>query len=379
VHTRPTSIAIGAPRRVLMTADAVGGVFSYALELTRALRPLGIDVALAIMGRAPSRDQRAALRRLRHVEAFVGQFDLEWMPDPWDDVRRAGEWLLKLQAQVQPDVVHLNGYVHAALPWRVPTVVVAHSCVLSWWQAVRGEAAPASWHRYQHEVARGIACAQLVVAPTRAMLDAIIDHYGRPRRAHVIPNAVDASAYRTATKQPLVLGAGRVWDEAKNLAALAAVARELSWQVAIAGERAESASPEQAQGVSWLGGISREALRSWYAASAIYASPARYEPFGLSVLEAAHAGCALVLGDIPSLRENWSGAALFVAPDDHAALRDALGRLIGDAELRQDLGRAAAARGAQFEPARMAQAYAAAYAQLCAPQVARGGSQPCAL
>ncbi len=32
--------------------------------------------------------------------------------------------------------------------------------------------------------------------------------------------------------------------------------------------------------------------------------PARYEPFGLSVLEAALSGCALVLGDIPSLRES---------------------------------------------------------------------------
>ena len=33
--------------------------------------------------------------------------------------------------------------------------------------------------------------------------------------------------------------------------------------------------------------------------------PARYEPFGLSILEAALSGCALVLGDLPSLRELW--------------------------------------------------------------------------
>ena len=51
-------------------------------------------------------------------------------------------------------------------------------------------------------------------------------------------------------------------------------------------------------------------------APSIYALPARYEPFGLSVLEAALSGCALVLGDIPSLREIWDGAALFVDPDD---------------------------------------------------------------
>jgi glycosyltransferase involved in cell wall biosynthesis len=250
--------AAGAPTRVLMTADAVGGVFSYALELARALGPLGVEVTLAIMGRPPSGDQRAALRTLRHVQAFVGEFDLEWMPDPWEDVCRAGEWLLNLQQRTQADVVHLNGYAHAALPWPVPTLVVAHSCVLSWWQAVKREAAPSTWQRYQREVSRGIARTQLLVAPTRAMLDAILDHYGPPRRTRVIPNAVDATEYQGAAKHPRVLGAGRVWDEAKNLAALAAVAPELPWEVAIAGEREERASGDDGPAVRWLGCLPRE-------------------------------------------------------------------------------------------------------------------------
>ena len=46
---------------------------------------------------------------------------------------------------------------------------------------------------------------------------------------------------------------------------------------------------------------------------------ARYEPFGLAVLEAAQAGCALVLSDIPTFRELWNGAAQFVPPGDDAA------------------------------------------------------------
>ena len=53
--------------------------------------------------------------------------------------------------------------------------------------------------------------------------------------------------------------------------------------------------------------------------AAIYALPARYEPFGLSILEAALSGCALVIGDIPSLREIWADAALFVPSDGHDA------------------------------------------------------------
>ena len=62
--------------------------------------------------------------------------------------------------------------------------------------------------------------------------------------------------------------------------------------------------------------------------TAIYASPARYEPFGLGVLEAALSSCALVLGDSPTLREPWSDAALFVPPDDHDALLTALADVV---------------------------------------------------
>jgi glycogen synthase len=82
------------------------------------------------------------------------------------------------------------------------------------------------------------------------------------------------------------------------------------------------------------------------------------------VLEAAASGCALVLGDIDSLRENWDGAACFVAPDDHAGLAAALQRLSDDRAARTELGRLAAARGAAFTIDRTAEAYLHLYQSL---------------
>ncbi|MGE3704921.1 MAG: glycosyltransferase, partial [Vicinamibacterales bacterium] len=92
--------------------------------------------------------------------------------------------------------------------------------------------------------------------------------------------------------------------------------------------------------------------------------PARYEPFGLSILEAARAGCALVLGDIPSLRENWTDAAVFVPPDDHDALAAAITRLIETPAERTRLGWRAGVRARRFTARRMADAYVAAYGGL---------------
>jgi glycosyltransferase involved in cell wall biosynthesis len=97
------------------------------------------------------------------------------------------------------------------------------------------------------------------------------------------------------------------------------------------------------------------------ATSAIYALPARYEPFGLSALEAGLSGCALVLGDIPTLREVWGAAAMFVPPDDHAALAETLDGLISNSALRADLAQRARSRAENFSPARVAAGYLEAY------------------
>lgn len=112
------------PGRILMTADAAGGVWTYALDMARALTRRGVTVGLATMGPPLTRDQREEALSIPVVELFESAFKLEWMPDPWDDVRRAGEWLLALEARLKPDLVHLNGYAHAALPWRSPVLAV---------------------------------------------------------------------------------------------------------------------------------------------------------------------------------------------------------------------------------------------------------------
>jgi glycosyltransferase involved in cell wall biosynthesis len=87
------------------------------------------------------------------------------------------------------------------------------------------------------------------------------------------------------------------------------------------------------------------------------------------VLEAALSGCALVLGDLASLRETWGAAALYVPPDDHEALRATLQHLIAQPTERERLAQAALARARHFTPARMADSYLSAYARL-APRFA---------
>jgi glycosyltransferase involved in cell wall biosynthesis len=359
---------------VLMTADAVGGVWTYALELARALEGHGVRVRLATMGARPTDSQRKEAASVLNLRLFESDFRLEWMDDPWRDVAAAGDWLLGLEAELRPDVVHLNGYAHGALPWRAPVLVVGHSCVASWWRAVKGGAAPSpAWDCYHREVSRGLHAADFVAAPTRAMLDTLAEEYGPLADAAVIPNGRDASAFTPSAKKPFVLAAGRLWDEAKNVGALARVAPRLPWPVRVAGDaRSPDGGEAEYPNVELLGKLPPSALAERLGRASVYALPARYEPFGLSALEAGLAGCALVLGDIPSLREVWGDAALFVAPDEGDALAGALNRLIENDDLRASMAEKARRRALAYTPERMARGYLDVYDRLLAARQDRG-------
>jgi len=356
------------PRKVLMTTDTVGGVWQYSLELARGLGERGIEVALATMGGPINELQRDKVDRIPGLRVFESHHKLEWMEDPWRDVEKAGDWLLNLESRICPDLIHLNGYVHGSLPWNAPKIVVGHSCVLSWWRAVKGDDAPDVWDRYQMEVACGLHAADLVIAPSAAMLASLGEHYGELPRTRVIPNGRDAGLFRPSAKEPLLFSAGRLWDEAKNLEALERVARRLPWPIFVAGDNHHPEGGEiRPHTTRLLGRLSQRALAAWVGRASIYALPARYEPFGLSVLEAALAGCALVLGDIPSLREIWRNRAVFVPPDDTEALEREIQALINAPERRQSLGAGARSRALELTPERMVAGYLAAYGDVLAP------------
>ncbi len=385
-----------------MTADCIGGVWTYALDLARGLCGKGVHVVLATMGDLPTAGQRQEAHGIANLTLCPTSFKLEWMPAPWQDVERAGDWLLALEAQFAPDVVHLNGYAHGALAWKAPVLVAAHSCVLSWWQAVKLSPAPVEWQTYKDAVTRGVQNAQTVVAPTQAMLNALAKNYGPPVSSRVIPNGRQADLYRSGSRQPFILTAGRLWDEAKNIDALKQIAPRLSWPIYAAGcpgsdvqngvqTDVQTASEEGCKtpacdvkaetSAKWthsepasgllpansfrpLGRLTPCQLADWYSRAAIYALPARYEPFGLSALEAALSGCALVLGDIASLREVWGDAALFVPPDDLDALVRALNSLIVSPDLRRQMAQRAYHCAQQYTSQAMTSAYLDCYARL---------------
>ncbi|WP_284945466.1 glycosyltransferase family 4 protein [Acidisoma cladoniae] len=321
-----------SPRRLLITTDAVGGVWSYTLDLARALSERKVEVELAILGPAAAPAQMASAAAIAGATVHDTALPLDWMTEDAATLESTAALLATLAWEREVDLVqvHTPALVGSSA-WPAPVLAVAHSCVGTWWNAVRDTPLPEAFHARRDAMAAGLDAADGVVAPTHAFAAALRQVYGTRRDIAVVHNGRLASA-RSERARRGVLCAGRLWDEGKNIAFLDRVAGltpSVPFQAAGPTQGANGAAVELRR-MEMLGTLSETGMAEAMGAARIFASPALYEPFGLAVLEAAQAGLPLVLADIPTLRELWDGAAIFLLPHDESAWAATLDALHGD-------------------------------------------------
>jgi glycosyltransferase involved in cell wall biosynthesis len=338
-------------RRVLITTDAVGGVWTYSIELARALRTLGMEPVLASMGPSPSETQFAAAGETPVIDTGL---PLDWLADGPDDVRAAAEAIAQLGEDVRADIIQLHSAAFACdVEFKQPVVAVQHSCLATWWKAVRGGALPhdLAWRR--DLVQRGLRNCDAILAPSAAFGVQIVRTYGLAREVQTVPNGRTPLPLpeRERERCNFALTVGRLWDDGKNVRTLDEAARMTTVPIeAIGPVRSPDGSPVAFHYLVIRGAADETEIAERLAARPIFASAAIYEPFGLSVLEAAQAGCALILSDIPTFRELWADAAMFVPAMDAQRFADAIASLLANPELRDAYGQAAQRRAAQYTP-----------------------------
>jgi glycosyltransferase involved in cell wall biosynthesis len=366
-HTRPDIGKPMAPLHVLMTADAVGGVLQYALDLAGGLSARGVRTTLAMLGPPPDEAQRRAASGVPGLQLVETSLPLDWLAR---DVGTAGQAALavsELARRHGVDLVHLNTPSLACVRYGVPVVSVLHSCLASWWANVKRGPLPDDFRWRTELMARGIACTDALVCPSAALGDEIERIYGR--RPLVVHNG-RAPVAPSVPEPPAVFAftAGRLWDDGKDIATLDAAAQRIDLPVFAAGPtEGPNGTRIELSRLRSLGPIGSSEVRSLLARQPIFVTSALYEPFGLAVLEAAQAGCALVLSDIPTFRELWDGAAIFVPPRDADDFAESLSRLVKDPGRRATLAAAAQERSARYTVEAMAMRMLNVYAAVAAP------------
>ena len=220
-----------------MTADAVGGVWHYALgSVCRAARnPLRAGRHGADAERSTARRRRPARQCRRLKNTGIGWNGCRARPAIW---MRAAHWLTllarryrrrsaaceRLRACPQLDrAANSRGRAFRR------AVVVAR-------RARRGGAArvgPVS-ARSRRRVCAPPTGSWRLPPPCSTIWRAITG--STPAAGTVIPNGIDIAFYAPQPKRAAIMAAGRLWDEAKNLALLDEAAADLDWPVEIAGE-----------------------------------------------------------------------------------------------------------------------------------------------
>ena len=137
----------GRPARVLLSTDAVGGVWSYTIDLARGLADRGVERVMAVLGPPPTAGKVAASQgniRLAHGRDRLAA-RLDGANAGRDLVRSGGTGSPSLERRALIACICIRHRSARGRDVRVPVVAVAHSCVATWWRAVRRGPLPADF------------------------------------------------------------------------------------------------------------------------------------------------------------------------------------------------------------------------------------------
>ena len=334
------------------------GVAIHVRQLTEAAVAAGHRVAVA----CPGQDRGPLADWVRRAGAEHHRLDMARRPSPRD----ALDILALRRLSKGKDVVHLHSSKAAALgrvaaltiggPERPAVVVTPHY----WSWMVGGPWAPlyrSVERSLAHRCDTFVALSEVEAAEGRRVL-------GRSIPVRVIANGVDLDRFSpegpSATREPsdpLVVCVGRLSHQKGQDIAIRALARlgdrgvrlRLVGDESDAGERRRLAELARGLGVGdrveWVGAV--EDTAPHYRAADVVVVPSRWDGMSLALLEAIATGAAIV-ATLVSGSDALGDAGLRVAPDDPAALADALEGLLRDPARRRAFGAAASRRAAAF-------------------------------
>jgi glycosyltransferase involved in cell wall biosynthesis len=347
-------------------ADAFG-VGTYIKGLLRALARCDAEHEYLLVG---ARRHEASLPDLPKNFRFV----------PCEKSHAGIDNHLRFQFVVRPLRPHVFHIPHRGVPYFMPCpyVTTVHDLDQILFRESFGSSfrAEALFRALRH----GLQRAGRIIAVSQATKRDLINLLGiREDRIEVVYNAIDEQFTRCDSEQsrrrtleryqvdyPFLLFAGNILPQ-KNLPrlveAFAVVQAELEQHpryrdlrlIIIGNELA--AHPDLRRSVirsrvqhrvRFLGFVSVETLRIFYASAAAFVFPSLYEGFGLPPLEAMAQGTPVVTSNVSSLPEVVGDAAVFVNPENVFDIARGMRQALLDDDLRCHLSRRGREQAARF-------------------------------
>lgn len=277
---------------------------------------------------------------------------------------------------------HSDGYV-SFLKAAQRQVIVCHDVLPKLLELGRVEGSPPSrlGQALMHVNGRALARADLVICVSESTRRDIVELFDvAPERIVVIHNCplVDheldgtderlrpdvAAALGDPRPYVLSVGGGKFYKNIRAvphvLRALVASGQDVRWVVI--GDAEFDPGREGLEGrIRFLSRLRAHEMRALFENAAALFFPSLYEGFGLPIVEAQMYGLPVVCSDRGSAAEVAGEGAIVISPHDYGRAADAIGRILTEEALRQDLIAAGRRNTARFTRASREQAYEAAF------------------
>ena len=368
----------------LQRIGGIGGSERHVLTLLPALAAAGLEVSFVGL------DDPAGSADPFYAELEAAQIPAVRLPSSLDvDPVLAGR-LRRVLRELRPRLVHTH-LVHADLHGCLATLGTPITLVSTKHNDDRFRTGP--FRFVERAIARR---ASSVITITDALRRFTIERVGLPgARVETIHYGLDRLPAAWAPNSPLAIP-----ETARLLLAIARLEPQKGLDVAIKalarvrrthpdavllvlGEGPERAALEalaRAEGVAEavlcpgrVGDVAEYLDRA-----ELLVHPARWEGFGLALLEAMLASRPVVASEVSSIPELVADGetGLLVSPDDPEALATSIGELLEDPGRAASLGRAGYERArAEFSVERMARRTIELYERVCAPRSESGSSE----
>ena len=182
--------------------------------------------------------------------------------------------------------------------------------------------------------------AEVVISPSEHLKEKILANYSKCE-VRVIPNGFSAENFHPKKKEKIILLVGRLLKFKGFQYFLEAIkGMDLKgYKVYIAGDGTyrpylENIIKKMEPGkVKLLGWVKPDHLKKLYEKASIFVLPSEVESFGLVLLEAMAARCAVITTDIDSCKEIVGEAGIVVPRGDIEAIKKAIHKLIKNSEM----------------------------------------------
>jgi glycosyltransferase involved in cell wall biosynthesis len=320
----------------------------------------------------------------RELDGALEVHRFRYFPRPWEDLAdgailenlrsRKSRWVQVLPlflaevlairraaSAVKPDVIHVHWLIPQGLAAliatpKVPKLVTAHGGDV---YGLRDRLSRLAFRAVLKN-------ADAVTTMNTEMRDRLVRLGADPATTVVLSMGADVSTIRPLAAEAerrtgRILFVGRLVEK-KGVSVLLEALRKLDetrYDLRVVGDgplRSQLTSESSGLSVSFAGVLGREPLAAEFGAASIAVFPSVAAASGdqdglpVALLEAMSAGCAVVASDLPGLRDAVQDgqSGLLTEPGSAQALATALGRLLNNQELCDQLGRAAAIRAEDF-------------------------------